>query len=175
MTAASFCKWVNETLLVQHNLDANLPCRISLRTATRWLHHLGFQIQSHKKGANEDVVKSHREFLLQIHNLKNTHLPPPICSDEQAVTPPADAETRKQLILIYHDESIFNINEGQPWMWATEDTPIIQPKTKGASVMVSDLWTNTDSSCNCRTKNTPTYLLRNQIFQSLHVSCSNME
>ena len=144
MTAASFCQWVNETLLVQHNLDANLPRRISVRTATRWLHHLGLRPQSHKKGAyvdgheREDVIKSRREFLQQIRHLKDTHLPPPPCSDERAVTLPADAENRKKLVLIYHDESIFNINEGQPWMWATEDTPIIQPKTKGSGVMVSD-------------------------------------
>ena len=144
MTAASFCQWVNETLLVQHNLDANLPRRISVRTATQWLHHLGLRPQSHKKGAyvdgheREDVVKSRREFLQQIRHLKDTHLPPPPCSDERAGTPPADAENRKKLVLIYHDESIFNINEGQPWMWATEDTPIIQPKTKGSGVMVSD-------------------------------------
>ena len=43
MTAASFCSWVNDTLLLQHNLPANLPRRISLRTAARWLHHLGFR------------------------------------------------------------------------------------------------------------------------------------
>ena len=43
MTAASFCSWVNDTLLLQHDLPANLPRRISLRTATRWLHHLGFR------------------------------------------------------------------------------------------------------------------------------------
>ena len=30
MTAPSFCQWVNETLLLQHELSANLPCRISL-------------------------------------------------------------------------------------------------------------------------------------------------
>ena len=143
MTAASFCQWVNEALLVQHNLDANLPRRISVRTATQWLHHLGLRPQSHKKGAyvdgheREDVVKSCREFLQQICHLKDTHLPPPPCSDERAVTP-ADAKKRKKMVLIYHDESIFNVNEGQPWMWATEDTPIIQPKTKGSGVMVSD-------------------------------------
>ena len=45
---------------------------------------------------------------------------------------------RKKLVLIYHDESIFNTNEGQVWMWAGEDVPIIQPKTKGSGIMVSD-------------------------------------
>ena len=45
---------------------------------------------------------------------------------------------RKKLILTYHDKSIFNTNEGQSWMWAGEDVPIIQPKTKGSGIMVSD-------------------------------------
>ena len=86
----------------------------------------------------EDVVKSREEFLKQLKELKDTHLPPPPCSDERAATPPPDAETRKRLVLLHHDESIFNTNEGQIWMWAQEDAPILQPKTKGFGIMVSD-------------------------------------
>ena len=40
--------------------------------------------------------------------------------------------------MIYHDESIFNTNEGQTWMWGEEDRPAILPKTKGSGIMVSD-------------------------------------
>ena len=67
-----------------------------------------------------------------------THLPPPPCSDERAAIPPPDAETRETLVPVFHDESIFNTNEGQTWMWANEDPPILQPKTKGSGIMVSD-------------------------------------
>ena len=70
--------------------------------------------------------------------LGEAHLPPPPPSDERVATPPPDAEHRKRLVLIYHDESIFNTNEGQKWAWATGEEPIIQPKTKGAGIMVSD-------------------------------------
>lgn len=80
----------------------------------------------------DDVVASRIDML---KGLRDTHLPP---SDERPVTPPPDAETRKKLVLIYHDESIFNANEGQLWAWATGDDPIIQPKTKGAGIMISD-------------------------------------
>ena len=144
MTAASFREWVNNTLLPNAAIPESLPHEISIRTATRWLHQLGFRPQSHKKGAyvdgheREDVVKSRKTFLDKVNSLKVSHLPPPPCSDERAKTPPLDAESRKRLVLIYHDESIFNTNEGQTWMWATPDTPVIQPKTKGAGVMVSD-------------------------------------
>ena len=40
--------------------------------------------------------------------------------------------------MIYHDESIFNTNEGQTWMWGTDDNPAILPKNKGSRIMVSD-------------------------------------
>ena len=98
--------------MTHYDLPANLPQRISLRTATRWLHHLGFCLQSHQKGAyvdghqREDVVKSRKYYLEKLRQLKDTHKPPPPCSDERTATPPSDAETRKMLVQIYHDECI---------------------------------------------------------------------
>ncbi len=86
----------------------------------------------------DDVVAHRREYLTMMKTLHDTHLPPPPASDERAATPPPDAETRKKLVLVYHDESIFSTNEGQRWAWATGDDPVIQPKTKGAGIMVSD-------------------------------------
>ena len=44
----------------------------------------------------------------------------------------------KKLVLIYHDESIFNSSEGQLWIWAAEDMVVQRPKTKGSGIMVSD-------------------------------------
>ena len=148
MTAERFCQWVNNDLLPSHILPSNLPRTISVRTANRWLHQLGFTPKSHKKGSyvdgheREDVVRNREEFLKMIADLKSSHKPPPPCSDEMAPIPSPDAEFQKQLVLIYHDESIFNTNEGQTWLWAMEGTPIIQPKTKGSGIMVSDLLSN---------------------------------
>ena len=101
-------------------------------------------VNSHKKGAyvdgheRDDVVTYRRKFLDEMKSLWETHLPPPPPSDERAATPPPNAATLKRLVLIYNDESIFNTNEGQMWGWATGEKPIIQPKTKGAGIMVSD-------------------------------------
>ena len=78
------------------------------------------------------------KYLKELSDLRSSHLPPPPCSDERAKTSPPDAETRKKLILIYHDESIFNVNDGQTWVWGNEDQPFIKPKTKGSGIMVSD-------------------------------------
>ena len=144
MTAQSFCQWVNDHLLPSQNLPPELPRSISVRTATRWLRRLGFRPQSHKKGTyvdgreRADVVASRSKYLKELSELQATHLPPPPSSDERAATPPPDAETRKTLVSIFHDESIFNTNEGQTWMWVTEDQPILQSKTKGSGIMVRD-------------------------------------
>ena len=54
MTAKSFCQWVNDQLLPSRDLPPNLPRAISVCTATRWLHQLGYRPQSHKKGAYVD-------------------------------------------------------------------------------------------------------------------------
>ena len=49
MTAQSFCDWTNNTLLLSSHLPPHSPHTVSLRTAVRWLHHLGFKPVSHKK------------------------------------------------------------------------------------------------------------------------------
>ena len=147
MTAASFCEWVNNELLPSSTLPPFFPRTITVRTATRWLHKLGFQPMSHKKGAyvdgheREDVVTYRKHYLKELDELRKSHLPPPPCSDEHDTTPHDATELRKSLILIFHDESIFNTNEGQTWIWGTGDRPYIQPKTKGAGIMVSDFIT----------------------------------
>ena len=79
-----------------------------------------------------------RRVLKVLSDLKASHNPPPPCSDEIPTSPHPDAEFRKKLVLICHDESIFNTNEGQTWMWAEPDTSVIQPKTQGSGIMVSD-------------------------------------
>ena len=147
MTASSFCEWVNNDLLPSSTLPPYFPRAISVRTATRWLHRLGYRPMSHKKGAyvdgheRDDVVAYRKEHLKKLDELRGTHLPPPLCSDETAVTMPEDDETKKNLVLIFHDESIFTTHEGQTWVWGTGDQPYIQPKTKGAGIMVSDFIT----------------------------------
>ena len=136
MTAGKFCQWANDVLLPSHVLSSNMPRTISVRIANRWLHQLGFTPQSHKSSSyvdgheGEDVVKSREEFLKQITDLKKSHKPPPPCSDGMAPVPGPDAESQKQLVLIYHDESIFNTNEEQTCMWATKDTPVISPRRR---------------------------------------------
>ena len=140
MTAHSFCVWVNNALLVSSHLPPNFPRSISLRTAIRWLHHLGFKPVSHKKGVCidghecEDAVKNRESLLKTLHELRCSHRPPPppplYNDDPPRVRQEAD-EDRKDLVIIYHDESILNTNEGQTWMCGEEERPAILSKTKG--------------------------------------------
>ena len=71
MTAITFCLWVNESLLPNGILEPGYPRRVSVQTARKWLHELGFQILDKKKGVYidvhecPDVVQHRRHFLRQ--------------------------------------------------------------------------------------------------------------
>ena len=41
-------------------------------------------------------------------------------------------------MVVYHDESIYNSNEWQKWMWGKEERPALLLKTKGTGLMVPD-------------------------------------
>ena len=88
-----------------------------------------------------DVVAYRKEYLKMANSLPSSYLPLPPCSDVRACTPPENAETK--LMMMFHDESIFSINEGQGWIWGTGDKPFIQ-LTKVAGIMVSDFITQQD-------------------------------
>ena len=119
------------------NLPPFPPRSIRVITATRWLHRLGYRPQSHRKGIyidgheRQDVVDYRKKYLDTMKQFYDTHLPPPPPSDEMAPVPPP-------LVLIFLDECIFSTNEGQLWAWATGEDAVIQPKTKGAGIMISD-------------------------------------
>ena len=79
MTAASFCAWVNEELVPSATLPPSYPRFIGLRTATRWLHRLGFRPMSHKKGAYvdghecADVVAYRDVYLKKLDDVRSVH------------------------------------------------------------------------------------------------------
>ena len=73
-----------------------------------------------------------------MEELRKSHKPPPQCSDEEPRVRSEDDEEKKTLIVLYHDESIYNTNEGQTWMWAEDDHSALLPKTKWSGIMVSE-------------------------------------
>ena len=74
-------------------------------------------------------------YLKTMDELRKAHQPPP--HEERRVRIESD-EDKKKLVVLFHDESIYNTNEGQPWMWGEDDHPALLPKTKGSGIMVSD-------------------------------------
>lgn len=71
--------------------------------------------------------------------LRSMHRPSLLCSHEPPWVRSEEDDTKKELVLLFHDESICTINEGQYWMWGEEERPAILPKTNGSGVMVSDV------------------------------------
>ena len=69
LTAAAFCQWVNNDLLPNSTLEPGYPRRVSVETARKWLHDLGFDGQHMSKGVfidgheRPDVVESRKQFL----------------------------------------------------------------------------------------------------------------
>ena len=74
LTAADFCVWVNESLLPN-----SFPRKICLETARKWLHYLGFEVLSAKKGIfidgheRDDVVESRKLFLCKMTKIGFLH------------------------------------------------------------------------------------------------------
>ena len=150
MTAEDFCSWVNLNLLPQVlENHASAPSKITARTARRWLHKLGFEKVSSKKGIyidgheRADVVEYRKVYLKKLDILASTHLPPPLCNDEPSSHAPVPSSSNepspcRNLVLIFHDESIFHSNDDQGWMWGEKGKIILKPKGQGRGIMVSD-------------------------------------
>ena len=63
LKSADFCRWVNDSLLPQSTLEPGSPRKISIETARLWLHHLGFEVMTAKKGiAIPDVIETRKLF-----------------------------------------------------------------------------------------------------------------
>ena len=144
MVASDFSEWINSNLLpivrVHH---PNIPGSISVRTAQCWLHKLGFDPCSTRKGVyidgheRSDVAEYRELYLKRLEIISSTHAPPPFCQDEQPVEHFIGPQC-KSVVLLFHDESTFHSNEDQGWMWAEKGKQPIRPKGLGRGIMVSD-------------------------------------
>ena len=75
LTMHSFCEWVNEHLLSNETLKLGYPRKISVESARRWLHELGLEVLTAKKGCfvdgheRQDVVECRNIFLRKMISL----------------------------------------------------------------------------------------------------------
>lgn len=89
-----------------------------------------------------DVVEYRKKFLAEIEALKpylvefeeNGSIIPKTYPENCAIGSP----DRRPVILITHDESTFNANDGRRQMWQKDGHSILCPKGKGKGIMVSD-------------------------------------
>ena len=151
ITSNDFENWVNTELIPNIVIPMNSPSQIQNRTARKWLHELGVSSTFSQKGVfidgheREDVREYRELFLKKLEILDSTHMPPPLPSDGKATqTAVGNPDAVKQLVLIFHDESIFHANESQSIMWAEEGKVPIRPKSLVRGLMISDFVTEHD-------------------------------
>ena len=148
LTAGKFCEWVNDDLLPNETLEPGFPRKVSVQTARKWMHELGFIVLDAKKGTfvdgheRNDVVEYRKTFLRRMVTLGFLN-PANAPTDEAKCALPGDLECPPQTVLektvvFFHDESTFQCNDDQPTFWGKKGTHIIRPKGKGAGIMVSD-------------------------------------
>ena len=154
LTVGMFCQWVNEDLLPNTALEPGFLRKISLETGRKWMHELGFEVVTKKKGTfsdgheREDVVQYRKSFLRKMVGLG--FLNPTNAPTEEAKKAlpndlePPPTEVIQKTILIFHDETTFQANDDQSTLWASKGTTVIRPKSKGSGIMVSDFITERD-------------------------------
>ena len=154
MTSIAFCRWVNESPLPNSILDPGYPRTVSVETARKWLHELGFEVLDKKKGIyidgheREDVVQHRQRFLRQL--VAGGFLAAEFAPSLEAKSAfPTDIdqpspERREKNIFIFHDESTFNANDDEALQWVRPESQIIRPKSRGSGIMVSDFITEKD-------------------------------
>jgi len=120
------------------------------RTVRRWLRKLGFDWRDIKKGVytdgheRDDVQKYRETFLLHLESYwprvvefhDNGSMIDKVYHTGVEVN--ALDPSMRPLILITHDESIFQSNDGRHQAWIHKGHHFIRPKGRGQGIMVSD-------------------------------------
>lgn len=113
---------------------------IRARTARRWLRKLGFSFSEVKKDVyvdgheRPDVVEYRNDFLQRWATLKKKFA---IFAEDGTWQRPQIPEDERPIILVTHDESIFNANDGKRRLWIENGNQPLRPKGKGKGIMVS--------------------------------------
>ena len=145
LTSGAFCQW---ELLPNTVLDPGYPRRVSVETARKWLHELGFSVLQMSKGVfidgheRPDVVESREKFIRKMTECGFLH--PDNAPTEEAAqalstdVPHMTKEEGEKCIVWWHDESAYNTSEDTPILWGEKGKLPIKPKGKGSSIMVSE-------------------------------------
>ena len=148
LTSIEFSKWVNKSLLPNSTLEPGFPRRISVETARKWLHEMGFEVLTARKGVfvdgheRSDVIESRTKFLRKMVKLGFLHFTNAPTEQAGRAIPediePLIFERREKTVVFFHDETTFQSNEDQTIQWGVKGTKMMKPKSRGAGIMVSD-------------------------------------
>lgn len=134
---------------------ASTSHRVRARTARRWLKKMGFTNCIVRKGVfvdgheRADVVHYRNHiFLPQWEQYKQCLVV--FKEDGTWEKPITLLEGEKPLVLITHDESTFNANDGKRRIWMKNGHQPIRPKAHGKGIMVSGFWKATSSNYDIR-------------------------
>jgi len=126
---------------------------LSSRTAVKWMQKMGYKLQDVRKGVYKDghervdVVEYRKEkFLPALKALENRMVRWELIETNdgeelQMVLPTNLPVGVKPIVLIVHDESTFNTNDGRSKIWIKDDHIPLRKKTRGKGIMVSDFLT----------------------------------
>ena len=147
-TVPEFCKWVNKSLLPNSTIAPGFPRKIGMETARTWLHEMGFEVLTPRKGIfidgheREDVVSYRKIFLRRMLKIGFLHFTNAPTETAQRAIPddiePPTLEQREKTVVFCHDESTFQSNEDQSLQWGLKGSKMMKPKSRGAGIMVSD-------------------------------------
>ena len=140
-----FQTWFN-TFLQNPNLTlpSNIPRHVSESTASHYMQNLGFKFKTYRQGiqytdGHERDVILYRKKYLKLKALEATHKPSPTCANGIPSWNAGDKTKQKQVVFIYHDETIFKANDAPSMGWHDpQGSRATRPKGKGKDIMISD-------------------------------------
>ena len=147
----------SESAATTLELSKSKKRRIRARTARNWLRKLGFNWKDIHKGVyidgheREDVVRYRNEVFIPCFDRILPSLREWDETGNQLIKELPSGE--KEKILVTHDESTFNANDGKRRMWIQGDAQPLRQKSKGRGIMVSEFMTPRGRLClpdNCK-------------------------
>lgn len=132
--------------VILESLNTSRGLKIRLRTARKWLKCMGFYYGTVSKNVyidgheREDVVKYRQDnFLPAWAKLAQRMV---IFSEDGTWTLLLGLQDgKKPLVLVTHDESTFNANDGKRHIWMEKGKTPLRPKGRGKGIMISEFLT----------------------------------
>ena len=118
---------------------------IKPEAARRWLKSMGYSWRTARKNVyvdgheREDVVRDRQSFLAKFKDLE-----PRLADwDEngELIGGPSPPGGGRWVVIITHDESTFQVNDGRRQMWILKNNDPLRPKGVGKGIMVSEFLT----------------------------------